>query len=212
VYLALLGAGGAWMAVMSTFNTATQTSAPAWVRSRALAMHTLCALGGFAIGSAIWGALSDLAGLRPVLCTAAALMLAGPLLARRYPLRMGEARDVTQARPWEDLFVAHEPDPEAGPVAVEIHYRVRAEEADGLPRHHRRTARAPAARRRRLLARLPRPVRPDRFTERFIVSSWADYLHQRARQTQADQAIESRVRALVMPGEAVTTAHYIAER
>ena len=76
------------------------------MRSRALAMHTLCALGGFAIGSAIWGALSDLAGLRPVLCTAAALILAGPLLARRYPLRMGEAPDVTQARPWEDLFVA----------------------------------------------------------------------------------------------------------
>jgi MFS family permease len=212
VYLALLGAGAAWMAVMSTFNTATQTSAPAWVRSRALAMHTLCALGGFAIGSAIWGALSDLAGLRPVLCTAAALMLAGPLLARRYPLRMGEAPDVTQARPWEDLFVAHEPDPEAGPVAVEIHYRVRAEEATAFL-DTIAELRAPRRRDGAGFWRVYRDLSdPTRFTERFIVSSWADYLHQRARQTQADQAIESRVRALVMPGEAVTTAHYIAER
>ena len=48
---------------MSTFNTATQTSAPLWVRARALAMHTLCALGSFAIGSAFWGALSDITGL-----------------------------------------------------------------------------------------------------------------------------------------------------
>jgi len=54
-----LGLGGAcWMAVMSTFNTATQTSVPLWVRARALAMHTLCALGSFAICSAFWGALT----------------------------------------------------------------------------------------------------------------------------------------------------------
>jgi hypothetical protein len=56
VYLALILGGGAWMAVMSTFNTATQTSVPPWVRARAVAMHTLCALGAFAMGSAFWGA------------------------------------------------------------------------------------------------------------------------------------------------------------
>ena len=32
VYVALLFGGAAWMATMSTFNTATQTSAPPWVR------------------------------------------------------------------------------------------------------------------------------------------------------------------------------------
>ena len=49
---------------MATFNTATQTSVPPWVRARALAMHTLCALGSFAIGSAFWGAVSGIFGLR----------------------------------------------------------------------------------------------------------------------------------------------------
>ncbi len=61
VYAALVLGGGAWMIVMATFNTATQTSVPPWVRARALAMHTLCALGSFAIGSALWGALSGAA-------------------------------------------------------------------------------------------------------------------------------------------------------
>ena len=56
------------MSVMSTYNTATQTSAPPWVRARATAMHTLCALGSFAIGSAFWGALSDLFGLHAHAC------------------------------------------------------------------------------------------------------------------------------------------------
>ena len=61
-YLALAIAGASWMSVMSTYNTATQTSVPPWVRARATSMHTLCALGSFAIGSAFWGAVSDLIG------------------------------------------------------------------------------------------------------------------------------------------------------
>jgi hypothetical protein len=53
---------------------------------------------------------------------------------------------------------------------------------------------------------------PARFVERFIVTSWADYLHQRARATMADQELEIRVRVFLAPGEAVTMQHYIAER
>ena len=45
VYAALAASGAAWMAVLSTFNTAPQTSAPPWVRSRAAALHVLAALG-----------------------------------------------------------------------------------------------------------------------------------------------------------------------
>ena len=59
VYPALALAGAAWMSVMTTFNTATQTSAPPWVRARAVAMHALCSLGSFALGSALWGAMSS---------------------------------------------------------------------------------------------------------------------------------------------------------
>ena len=53
---------------------------------------------------------------------------------------------------------------------------------------------------------------PSRFVERFIVTSWAGYLHQRARATVADQELELRVRDFLAPGESVTMAHYIAER
>jgi MFS family permease len=212
VYAALVLGGGAWMAVMSTFNTATQTSAPQWVRARATAMHTLCALGSFAIGSAFWGAVSSAAGLTTALCTAAACMAAGLLLARPFPLRMGEAQEVTQVAPWEDLFVAHEPQPEAGPVAVEIGYRIRAEETvaflDAVTQ-----LRAPRRRDGATFWRVYRDLGdPSRYVERFIVTSWADYLHQRARATVADHELELQVRAVVVAGEPVTMQHYIAER
>ena len=212
VYGALLVAGACWMTVMSTYNTATQTSVPPWVRARATAMHTLCALGSFALASAFWGAASDLIGLAPALGLAAAAMAAGLLLARPFPLRTGDLQDVTQATLSEDLFVAYEPDPEAGPVAVEIGYRIDAKDAtaflDALA-----LMRAPRKRDGATLWRAYRDLAdPSRYVERFIVTSWADYLHQRARATMADQEIEARLREFLLPGEVPSMQHYIAER
>lgn len=211
-FIALVCAGAAWMAVMSTFNTATQTSAPPWVRARATALHTVCALGSFAIGSAFWGALSSLFGLAAALCAGALCMLGGVLLARPFPLRMGAAPEVNQVAPWEDLFVAEEPEPEAGPVAVEIGYRIRVDESAAFLAAAS-LLRAPRRRDGATVWRLYRDLSdPSRYVERFIVTSWADYLHQRARTTAADHELELVVRGFLQQGESVTTQHYIAER
>ena len=213
VYAALVLGGASWMAVMSTFNTATQTSVPPWVRARALAMHTVCALGSFALGSALWGALSGIFGLSSALIGASLVMAAGLLLIKPFPLRMGESQEVTQATTaWEELFIAHEPAPDAGPVAVELSYRIRAEEADAFL-DTISLLRAPRRRDGATLWRVYRDLSdPSRFCERFVVTSWADYLHQRARATVADQDLEARVRAFVLPGETVAVSHYVAER
>lgn len=212
VYLWLLLAGAAWMSAMSTFNTATQASAPQWVRSRAVAMHMVAALGAFAMGSAFWGASSDLIGITPTLCVAAALMVASLLLARSMPLRIGALHEVTQATPWDELFIEAEPLPEAGPVAVEVGYRIApgtdAAFLDAIGR-----MKAPRRRDGATFWRVYKDLgEPSRYVERFIVESWAGYLHQRARATLADQALETEVRAFLAPGEIVRMSHYIAER
>lgn len=204
--------GGAWMAVMSTFNTATQSSAPPWVRSRAVALHTVSALGSFALGSALWGALSSVAGLQFTLSLAALAMLVGIFLARSFPLRMGEQHEVTPATMWEKLFIQDEPEPEDGPVAVELSYRIRDGEAQEFL-HAITQLRATRQRDGATIWRVYRDLGdPSRYVERFIVGSWADYLHQRARATLADQALEARVREFLQPGESVPMQHYIAER
>jgi MFS family permease len=212
VYLWLLLAGAAWMSAMSTFNTATQASAPQWVRSRAVAMHMVAALGAFAMGSAFWGASSDLIGLTPTLCVAAACMVVSLLLAKPMPLRMGALHEVTQATPWDELFIEAEPLPEAGPVAVEVGYRI----APGSDAAFLDTISRMKAPRRRDGATFWRVYKdlgePSRYVERFIVESWAGYLHQRARATLADQALETEVRAFLAPGETARMSHYIAER
>lgn len=212
VFVALALGGGAWMSVMATFNTATQSSAPPWVRSRAVALHTVSALGSFALGSALWGAVSGLAGLPVTLCIAALAMLAGIFLARPFPLRIGEQLEVTPVAHWEELFIQDEPAPDDGPVAVELSYRVRDGEAQEFL-HAITQLRATRQRDGATIWRVYRDLGdPSRYTERFIVGSWADYLHQRARATLADQALEARVREFLQDGEPVTMQHYIAER
>jgi hypothetical protein len=125
---------------------------------------------------------------------------------------MSELDEVTQATLSEDLFVAHQPDPEAGPVAVEIGYRVRPERAA----HFLDDVSLLRSTRRRDGATFWRVYRdlgdPSRYVERFIVTSWADYLHQRSRSTLADQELEARVAAHLAPGEIPSLQHYIAER
>jgi hypothetical protein len=138
-------------------------------------------------------------------------MLASLGLARRFPLRMSGLDEVTQAPLSADLFVTHQPDPEAGPVAVEIGYRVRPEATqDFLDAVSQ--LRGPRRRDGATLWRIYRDLSdPARFVERFIVTSWADYLHQRARGTVADQEIEAGLRAFLLPGDEPTAQHYIAE-
>ena len=53
---------------------------------------------------------------------------------------------------------------------------------------------------------------PARYVERFIVTSWADYLHQRARATLADMELEGRLRQHLQPDTEPRVQHYIAER
>lgn len=211
VYLALAASGAAWMAVMSTFNTATQTSAPPWVRSRATALHVLSALGSFALGSAFWGALAGIASLQVALLAAAVAMVAGLALAKPFPLRMGADLEVTPA-PLEHLLVADEPDPQAGPVAVELIYRVRPDALEAFLDDVGKL-RAPRRRDGASFWRVYRDLEDrQRCVERFIVQSWADYLHQRNRQTLADRQLEAGLREHLVDGSEVETRHYLAER
>lgn len=125
---------------------------------------------------------------------------------------MGDDHEVTQGTPWDELFVDAEPSPEAGPVAVEVGYRIRS----GVDQAFLDTVARMKAPRRRDGATFWRVYKdlgePSRYVERFIVASWADYLHQRARATMADRAIEAEVRAFLADGESARMSHYIAER
>ncbi|WP_202595771.1 MFS transporter, partial [Pseudomonas aeruginosa] len=72
----MLLSGAAWIAVLSSLQVAAQTSVPAWVRARALAVYILVFFGSMAAGGALWGLVaSHLSITFALLCASAALLL-----------------------------------------------------------------------------------------------------------------------------------------
>src|SRR5207302_3439140 len=92
----LLGAGGmGWIALMSSFNVAAQTSVPSWVRGRALALYVLAFQGGMAVGSALWGYVAAHAGISVALIVAAFGLVVGLLTIAVYRLPKTEVADLS---------------------------------------------------------------------------------------------------------------------
>lgn len=100
----LVLAGAAWVAVLSSVNTAAQLASPAWVRGRALSINQLVFSGGMAAGSALWGVVCELTSLGAGLLAAAAVQAATLGLTRWWPL----AEDDEQ-RPRDEQGEAGEP-------------------------------------------------------------------------------------------------------
>ena len=76
--LALLPAGFAWMAVLSTMNASVQLFLPEWVRARGLSVYLTVLFGSQAIGAVLWGVIAAPKGVLPAFLIAAALMIVGP--------------------------------------------------------------------------------------------------------------------------------------
>src|SRR3546814_6786292 len=58
--LALAVTGGAWIIVLSSFNTVIQLASPRWVVGRALALYQMATFGGMALGSWLWGVVAEI--------------------------------------------------------------------------------------------------------------------------------------------------------
>jgi MFS family permease len=86
VVASLVVAGAAWIAALSSLNTAAQLAAPDQVRGRALALNQAVLSGGMASGALIWGVVAEAAGVQTALLVAAGAVLATLLGARRWPL------------------------------------------------------------------------------------------------------------------------------
>jgi MFS family permease len=82
----LMVAGMAWITLMTSFNVATQTAVPSWIRARALALYLLIFHGGMAAGSVLWGAVTQHAGVAVALFGAAGGLLVSLVFMARYPL------------------------------------------------------------------------------------------------------------------------------
>jgi MFS family permease len=191
--IALAGAvlaGAGWVYVLAGLSAGTQSSAPAWVRARAVAMNIVATQACLAVGSALWGGLASLAGIRTALAASAVTLLLLHGLLRHFRVDMGTEADILPRAQLPELALQIEPMPDDGPVLIQIDYRIEA--------HHQAAFLAAIAAvgptRRRNGAASWRIFRDlgdeERIVERYVIASWADYLRQRDRMTLADSQLQ----------------------
>jgi MFS family permease/quinol monooxygenase YgiN len=198
-WLALVGAacaGAAWVYVFATLSAGTQSSAPAWVRARAVSMNLVATQGCLALGSALWGAVASGVGTRWALGASAAAVVALQWLYRRVRVHMGQEADVVPGARLPELGIADEPLPDDGPVLIQLEYRIEPANRDAFLKAIQKVG--PTRRRNGATSwRVFRDVgEDDRFVERYVIASWAEYVRLRARMTMADSRLQQRVAEL----------------
>jgi Transmembrane secretion effector len=204
-------AGAASIMVLSSLNIAAQSVLPGWVRGRGLAVYLLTFQAAMAAGAALWGALAANAGVSAALAAAGAAVVAVHLLGRLAGLRLAVADgvDLTPA-PWSEPEFVLQPEPEEGPVRIEIEYRIAtADAAEFLEamRSLRRIRRRDGAMQWSLYQDLSDP---ERHVESFVVSSWTEHERAHERAVQSDRGPIERALALHR-GEAPRVTHLLGQ-
>lgn len=177
--VALVVAGVAWIATLSSLNAAMQVALPAWVRARGMAAYILAFMGAQAVGSTVWGLVAATAGLSVALAVSAGLLIAVAVTVPLLPVHARTTQlDRTPFTDWPTPQLTFEPSPTDGPVLVTIAYQVSPANVDAFVA----ATGALELARRRTGARTWRLYRDghsaDRYVETFVVASWAEHLRQ----------------------------------
>ena len=212
VAFVLLAGGVAWMAVNANLNTAAQTSLPAWVRARALALYLLVFQGAMAVGSVIWGEVATRFGLRATLFSAGVTLCAAAAGTMRLRLTGSVELDTTPSMHLPEPTLLVERHPDHGPVLVTVEYLIDPKRGDDF---------AEAMEAVRRIRRRDGAIRwglfedaaiPGRYIETFVVESWAEHLRQHERMTVSDRELESKAWTFHQAAGPPKVTHWIAAR
>jgi MFS family permease len=202
-------AGVSWIAVLSSLNVSAQVALPEWVRGRGLSMFVTIFFGCLALGSAIWGQVAGMAGLRAAHFMAAVGALLAIPLTWRWKLQTGAGLDLSPSMHWPEPIIAHEVEKDRGPVLVTIEYRINPQDREAFL-----AAVEKLGRQRRRDGAYAWGVFEDvavegRVVESFLVESWLEHLRQHERVTNADRVVQDAVHCFHTAGVPIVS-HLIA--
>ena len=210
--LALLGtacAGMAWVSVHASLSAGLQSTAPAWVRARAVAIGLVSVQASMALGSVLWGSLAAAVGTHISLAVSSVILMTLQLINRGVRVRMGNEADVTPGTQLPTLTIADEPEPDDGPVLIQIEYRIEREKRAEFLRMIQKVE--PTRRRNGATSwRVFRDLAEEgRFVERYVLASWGEYVRLRNRMTMADRKMQEGAEACQQPGVPIRVSRLI---
>lgn len=205
----MVGAGAAWITMLSALNGAAQAAAPSWVRARALAISLLTFQGSMTVGATLWGTIASESSIGTALSIAAVGQVAAIAIAAWRPLT-GARLDLAPSLHWPAPATAGEVAPDRGPVLITVEYRIDPARTDEF--------KAAMAKLRRIRKRdgalswalYEDVAAPGLMVESFVVESWLEHLRQHERVTHADVSDQEMVRAFHTATEPPIVRHLIA--
>lgn len=206
---AFLG-GLSWIAVLTSFNVSAQTALPDWVRARGLSVFLMVFFGAMAFGSLLWGQVAQATSIPVTLLIAAAGLLVGIPLTRRFVVGQGESLDLGQAVAWPAAPMLAEQQSNDSPALVTVEYVVDPEREreflDAISLFSRERLRDGATR-----WDLHESVEtPGLWIESFHLPSWSEHLAQHERMTHEDEAAQKIVKAFDTRDTGPVVRHYVA--
>ena len=140
----------------------------------------------------------------------AGTMLALLALSYRIRIQMGDEADVTLGRQPPELAITAEPLPHDGPVLIQVEHQVAPENREAFLSAIQTIE--PTRRRNGASDwRVFRDLGEDgRFVERFVITSWAEYVRLRARMTVTDRQIHEHIGEFQQPGVEIRVSRLIS--
>jgi hypothetical protein len=157
----------------------------------------------------LWGALASGLGTHIALAISAGVLIVLHAFNRGAQMRMGNEADVTPGTQLPTLTFADEPEPDDGPVLIQIEYRIEPAHREEFLRVIQKVE--PTRRRNGATAwRVFRDLAEEgRFVERYILASWGEYVRLRNRMTVADRKLQEQVEAHQMSGVPIRVSRLI---
>ncbi len=207
---AMVVTGLAWISVVSSLMTATQTALPGWVRARGLAFFWVVFTGGMAAGSALWGQVATWVGIPAALTLASAGAVVGIGATWRYRIGRHDVADLSPSVRWPTTMPADELGMDRGPVMVTVEYRIepaRIREFTQVMKKLRTIRRRDGA----FMWELFDDIEDSgRMVECFMVESWLEHLRQHERVTVADRDVSDKARSFHIGEEPPKVTHLLA--
>lgn len=183
---ALILGGAAWVLALSLFNVSTQLATPRWVVGRVLAIYQTCTFGGMAIGSWLWGGVSEYLGAPVALVGAAVVMVLGCLMGQIWRMPDFNQIDLDPANRFHEPALRLNLKARSGPILIMVDWQIKDEDTDAFMAamiDRRRVRLRDGARDWSLLRDLEHP---NTWVESYHVPTWTDYIRHHQRRTKAD--------------------------
>ena len=199
IAMVLFGIG--WVVASSVAGGAAQLAAPAWVRSRALAIYQLGFNFAIGLGTLFWGWFGTQVGLQTTMLAAAATGLLLAVLSRRFDIDREPAATPTDQ---PTLPAPEAVDPNLAAIIPRSHGHVMESQRYRIDAAHRETFLAVMAELRDVRGRAGAIdwhlyediAHADAWMEVWTVENWSDHLREASRMAEADRAILARALAL----------------